>query len=621
MDQPSENLPRGFMPISVVSEQRNQLVNVVGVVTEYLSPKLSRGTDYTISFTICDSMPFETSSGLFVRVFKGSLKELPQINNIGDVITNFNGKSMGMTTYNTKWTVGSVSQFTTYKLNFAPSSSKLVVSPKELEAIHNFHRFYTTQVDENIRKAAQTAVKQTASRGRKFACIKDMEFDCFYDTMGEVVKVFPGQSNFTIYLTDYTSNPLLHCYGWDESSGGGGQRYGGNADGEDYTGTGGGRGGSNWVGPCGQYTLQITLWDIHAVTARRHVKEGCYIRLKNVRAKRNRDGKLEGALHGDRQFPERVDIEVVTDLGESGVKQIKQKKIEVQRRAEDERVAYQAKLDAEKRVEDTKIEAEKRFHESLNPHVKKLERDIPVIPLGSIVNVQYPKGTIFTNTTYRTVCRVIDYIPHDLKNFCVLKEQKARRKSVGKKRHFSEDEDSDEEDTEDSESEVWEWRFALLVEGQDGETLKLMMNNESAEFLLNMDASNLSENPGDLDRVRKLLSYLWGDLEERKIRKLQQLKNNQNKADGKDNRKRKNRRQQVENKRRKSEQASGSNTTSSAADNDDSEEDDDNRYGESTAEFFDAYVQEYGVSKVVNGQEKCIRSFMLSGVSIKPKDL
>lgn len=50
----------------------------------------------------------------------------------------------------------------------------------------------------------------------------------------------------------------------------------------------------------------------------------------------------------------------------------------------------------------------------------------------------------------------------------------------------SEDEE-DDDDEDDSQRNEWEFRFALLVEGQDSQTMRLIVDDKSAQFLLNMD--------------------------------------------------------------------------------------------------------------------------------------
>jgi len=47
----------------------------------------------------------------------------------------------------------------------------------------------------------------------------------------------------------------------------------------------------------------------------------------------------------------------------------------------------------------------------------------------------------------------------------------------------------DDDDVPESQRKEWEFKFALLVEGEDGATMRLMVDDKSAQFLLKMDAT------------------------------------------------------------------------------------------------------------------------------------
>lgn len=192
-------------------------------------------------------------------------------------------------------------------------------------------------------------------RKRKFSLIRDMQFDCFYDIVGLVVKTFPGVGNYTVYVTDYSKNSMLHAYEWGKGATIG---AGGDDDDYDYTGRGRTGGSRDWPGPWGQYTLQVTLWDVHAIAARKILYDGAYVRLQNVRAKRNGDGRLEGALHGDRRYPERVDLDVVS-LDDPQVRQVIQRGKEYARRFENNKSRYEEEMQV-KLAELKKKEVEKQ---------------------------------------------------------------------------------------------------------------------------------------------------------------------------------------------------------------------------------------------------------------------
>ena len=56
-------------------------------------------------------------------------------------------------------------------------------------------------------------------------------------------------------------------------------------------------------------TLQVTLWDPHSSYARENVYEDTYAALSNVRVKLDKmNGAMEGVLHTDQMYPEKVSI-------------------------------------------------------------------------------------------------------------------------------------------------------------------------------------------------------------------------------------------------------------------------------------------------------------------------
>ncbi len=72
----------------------------------------------------------------------------------------------------------------------------------------------------------------------------------------------------------------------------------------------------------------------------------------------------------------------------------------------------------------------------------------------------------------------------------------------------------------------WKWKFMLQVEdalkpedcklGKPRPRMWLSIDNDSGQFLLNCEATNLRANKSTLHKVKEKLFVLWGDLEERK---------------------------------------------------------------------------------------------------------
>jgi hypothetical protein len=112
-----------------------------------------------------------------------------------------------------------------------------------------------------------------------------------------------------LYVTDYTVNKSLFDYG-DKSD----EENEGGADDTFGFLTRPTREKRAWQGPRGRMTLQVTLWDPHSYHARENVTEDAYILLRNVHVKADRtNGLLEGVMHTDKKYPEKVDVRVIEE--------------------------------------------------------------------------------------------------------------------------------------------------------------------------------------------------------------------------------------------------------------------------------------------------------------------
>ncbi|KAL7269394.1 hypothetical protein RUND412_007951 [Rhizina undulata] len=367
-------LPVGLVPISEVVLGVGKYVNVVGVIADFFPPMKSKGTDWTVSFTICDESCPHLSAGLMIRIFKAQ-NYLPDIKANGDVIlirnlnfTNFGGQQVGISHITTTWIVSNTS-LQPFHPTISTFPSTLKPPQFELDYIRYLSSWWTSLDQAAGPRGAVTAGYQpteaASNRKRKFSLIQDMKIDCFYDIMGYVVKTFPENGRFSLYIADYTPNTMLHCYEWGIR---GGPLGVGREDGDsDYTGRDRGGGGSSWKGPFGKYTLQVTLWDAHATAAENSIHEGMFISLKGVRAKLSKEGKLEGVLHGDRKFPQRVGFEIIRNPEDLRLKLIIQRQQEYARRFESQRAKYEKEIEnelAEKtKRKKARIENQRATHE------------------------------------------------------------------------------------------------------------------------------------------------------------------------------------------------------------------------------------------------------------------
>ena len=125
----------------------------------------------------------------------------------------------------------------------------------------------------------------------------------------------------------------------------------------------------------------------------------------------------------------------------------------------------------------------------------------------------------FVNMNHRVDVRVTDFQPSDLQGF-------VHPKKASKFDALSDNEDSDLESGSDTMRELetereWEWRFALQLEdatpnAEPRERFWVAVDNQAAQCLTNLDASNLKHDPENLEALRQRMFYLWGDLEEQK---------------------------------------------------------------------------------------------------------
>lgn len=147
--------------------------------------------------------------------------------------------------------------------------------------------------------------QSTPGLKEKFSLIKDAKYGTFINIVGQVVKTYPEDQRFQLYVTDYTQNKELFNYPLDSDNEG--------RDGDifNYTFQPKRR---RWPGPFGRLTLQITLWEPHAYFARENVKEDDFVLLRNVNIKNARmTGVMEGNLHTDQQYPDKVGVILLSD--------------------------------------------------------------------------------------------------------------------------------------------------------------------------------------------------------------------------------------------------------------------------------------------------------------------
>ena len=156
---------------------------------------------------------------------------------------------------------------------------------------------------------------QATNMKDKFALLKDVEPDRFYNILGEVVQVYDDGSyeRLTMHLSDYTANSEFYNHAWEGSQAPNGR----DGDEHNYL-KSRPKARKDWPGPYGKMSIQLTLFDGHASFVREQVKTKEWVLLRNVQIKYgNQGGRLEGFLRGDRNsFEGKVQVEVMKQSDE-----------------------------------------------------------------------------------------------------------------------------------------------------------------------------------------------------------------------------------------------------------------------------------------------------------------
>ena len=333
-------LPSGFDSLSAIPNRLNAEVSIIGVVTDFLLPSRSRGKDWMCTFSVTGpSLGFNGEQK--VRFFRPTEREIPAIQNIGDIVIlrkvkvkEWSGMVLLISNAATSWLVfhsdsipaepaRNNTQIKHIKETRAPtptpSEMLYAIALHKLQDQSSFSQS-TKPSSEPTPTSSAVSVPKAAGPRQKFSLIKDTKIDTYHDLVGQVVKLYPNNDRVELYLTDYTSNTLLYSYEWA-------------CDGDDGQEGDGSLGAivsrssrKKWRGPYGKMTLTIALWTPHSYFAQSNVKEDDFVHLRNVHIKWSKDSKMEGALHTDKRYPDRIDVTLLKDPQDERVKDILRRK-------------------------------------------------------------------------------------------------------------------------------------------------------------------------------------------------------------------------------------------------------------------------------------------------------
>lgn len=347
----ASKVPFGYSDLYSASTRINTSVNLIGVVTDVRAPCRSKGTDWVCTFSISDPTYDDSEEGLLVRFFRPMEMELPRIQGTGDVvilrnikIKEWSGRTMAMSGKTTSWAVfasDSVPEKAPprFQLAFVKDPRAPAPLPTEMEyaifLCNSRDRSTFRKTSEPYSAGADVLLPQTdsiiqASTSRlsrdKFSTIKDVQVDNYYDLVGQVVKIYPSNGNVELYISDYTTNSQLYNYVWGYPAG----QDVGSREGDEFGYAPHNSDNRKWPGPFGRLTLTVTLWPGHCYFAQSNVKENHFVYLRNVLIRKSRDRKkIEGSMHTDRKYPDRVNISIIKDHGDDDrVKSVLRRKLE-----------------------------------------------------------------------------------------------------------------------------------------------------------------------------------------------------------------------------------------------------------------------------------------------------
>ncbi|XXH00084.1 hypothetical protein Hte_006426 [Hypoxylon texense] len=561
-------LPPGYVSIRDILEHTipvGRFVRVIGLVKDRRTPIKTGGTDWKSSLTIYDKSIEHEDTGLLVTIFRPE-SEMPEPD-AGDVVIatsikvqNYRDEVSLLTHRSTILHVYAAS-----KIPKPPKSAKQALEdplqPKKWVPGDKEHE-YVAWLYHAINKDAvpdattfDSKVNQSRNLRQKFQILSDVQDGNFYDIIGRVIKdPFNQMDKATLWVSDYTENDAFYKFSYDPE----GTSKGQDGDSYGYT-TMKSAESSNWPGPYGKRSIQVTCFGLHAEFVSNKVEAGDWVRLRNLHVKYGHNSNnLEGFLREDRGYGVgggvRVDI-LPTDDPENADDQLKaairrrrdyEKTLKSQRKSLIANQGGKRKGDNQGEGNPKKNAKERRYEqraakfkeveelESKRQSRKEAELGLNKITWQTTVIEEVSLTLPFSCIKYRANVRVVDFRPSRLEDFATW------RKSAEYDLLSQPSVDSDPEPEEDKNAldgykgkKIWEWSFALLLEEADpkekgeNDTLWVMVDNQQGQLLTDLTATDLRANPDDLSQLREQLFKLWGNLEERKQHELQRRLDNQ----------------------------------------------------------------------------------------------
>lgn len=573
----SRQLPSGYTSIQDILAQETPatrvgcLINVIGLVKDFQVPIPTNKKDYKSAITIFDKSMEHSLGDITINIFRPREK-MPEPT-AGDVLVTRMAKIQSYRD-NISLLSNTSTSFHIYTgsdIPRPPQSAKVALRYSDSKIGEKEHEYASWLYHQTSKDSVpdaytfQQRADQSAHTKAKFCKLEDVVENKFCDVIVNVVKApFDYADKTTLWVSDYTEHDSFHKFIWD----------GGNAiagrDGDPY---GYLDSRSNWAGPYGKRSIQVTCFGYHASLVKEKVQLGDWIRLRNLRIKLGSNHlNLEGVLHEDPDYHRQQFDILKWDEGGSCDPRLKEairrkkeyeklRKAQRKEYAEDEggagpgtkrkasnseepRITSKTRRKEKREAAFQKVaEQDKRAEErlGLNDLIKCESQQQPITPVPSIIEPVPWKTTVegeettltlpFACAMYRANVRVVNFRPAKLEKFAVWRQ--STESDVLSDWSSGSDSDSDD-DLHGTLGryegvKIWEWRFALLLEDANPkpkgpkDRFWAVVDNIEAQLLTGLDACDLRASPDTLDTLRERMFTLWGNLEEIKRQEQQRL--------------------------------------------------------------------------------------------------
>jgi hypothetical protein len=618
---PEPGLPHNYISLRAVLDEKvspGSFVNTMGLVKDCRLPVPTGGTgkpkpptaqrcqlapsntqpDHKSTLALYDLSTEDETNGISLIIFRPEA-DMPKVN-VGDVVVlnavkvqRYRGDPLSLITNHRT----SIMVYSASKIPRPPESAKDALVPPRSRDRHKpgteehayvsflFHKIdkYSLPTEQEFDHKAT----QSMNIKGKFSLLKDVQDAKFYDLVVQVARE-PYASGFdfvVLYVSDYTENPRFYPQVWSglpEATSGSGDPYG-------YTSESAGMPKTDWVGPYGKMSLQITCFEPHATYIRDEVKAGDWVSLRNVQVKYGSNDKfLEGVLRGERNVVHtRVNVHVL-EIGDretidpnlkeairrwrdylgkkkQQIKALKSAQVAGQKRKasaateQPEKPLNSKARRKQKRAAKDQRGMEKQANEQLglglNEQVtSEAHKEAPLSTLEAILKPPIMNTTStgdrttsyvlpFSCTKYQARARVVDFFPSSLEDFAASHKRNVFEEVLSEDEGESDSAASSSDGDAPGTAPVWEWRFALQLEDPAPPTatgkkpaqrprLWVFVNNSEAQCLTGLDATDLRQDAATLTQLRERMFTLWGNLEEHKARSAEQARKRKAKEKG-----------------------------------------------------------------------------------------